>query len=164
MYRKESNMGRQPNIRINGELLDKHIKEIEGEKFDASKISTFILGRDKTYYKKCLLQNSLAEDVLDRVCKYYELTKDDYIITEEKVKETIQQKADTMNYDNVILLLQGIDTAMKELLAQQKTTNYYLKELYTNSTNDTKLKKEILQKLENMEKRDKRGPSYAYKK
>ena len=84
--------------------------------------------------------------------------------TKKEVKETekkeIQKQADTQNYENVILLLQGIDKTLQELLAQQKSTNYILGELKTSMMNDVKNNKEILGKLENLEKRQQRYGKY----
>lgn len=153
-------MGRTPNIKFNGELLDKKIKEIEKDSFNQGKVSIYIMGKGRSYYCDCIKNGTIAESVLDRVCTYYEFDKKEFIVTEETVKKDIQEKADTQNYENVIILLQGIDRTLKELLAQQKSTNYLLGELKTSAMNDTKNSKDILGKLENLEKRQQRYGKY----
>lgn len=150
-------MARPQKIKINVALLDKNIRAIENGNFNQAKISKFVMGKCSTYYSEMLKNGTIAEEVLDRVCEYYDLTKKDYIITEEDVQKEIQQKADTQNYENLIVLLTGIDKALKEILAQQKSTNFLLGELKTNAANDNKFSKEIIQKLENLEKRQRYG-------
>lgn len=108
-------MGRTPKTKVNMKLLDSHIKEKEGSAFDPSKISKFIMGKGDTYYRVALRTGCVVDDVLDRVCEYYGFDKQDYIITEETKKVEVQKQADTMNYENVILLLTGIDKTLKEL-------------------------------------------------
>lgn len=157
-------MGRTPKTKVNMKLLDSHIKEKEGSAFDYSKISKFIMGKGDAYYRVALRSECMANDVLDRVCEYYGFNKQDYIITEETKKKEVQKEADTLNYENVILLLTGIDKTLKELLGQQKSTNYLINELRTDLAKDNKINKEILGKLETVEKRSKKydssHPSY----
>ena len=131
-------MARQPNLKIDGELLDIHIRRAEGDKFNQTKISQFILGKDKTYYSKTLLQGSISEECLERVCNYYDLDKTEYIITDEVEKKNIQQKADTQNYENIIVLLTAVDRTLVELLAQQKTTNEMMRNLLRELKADSK--------------------------
>ena len=150
-------MARPQKIKINVTLLDKNIRDNENGNFNQAKISKFVMGKGDTYYSEMLKNGTVAEEVLDRVCEYYDLTKKDYIITEEDVQKEIQQKADTQNYENLIVLLTGIDKTLKEILAQQKSTNFLLGELKTNAANDNKFSKEIIQKLENLEKRQRYG-------
>ena len=57
------------------------------------------------------------------MCDYYDLNSDDYVVTEEVEKQIIQEKADTQNYDNVILLLTSIDKSLREILTQIKSNN-----------------------------------------
>ena len=149
-------MGRTPNIKVNMELLDKHIREKEGGNFNQNKVSKFVMGKGSTYYCEAIKSGTLNPEVLDRVCEYYEFTKEDYLVTDETKKVQIQKQADTMNYENVILLLTGIDKTLKELLAQQKSTNYSLNELRNAVFNTNKNSKDILEKLENIEKRGSR--------
>ena len=153
-------MARPQKIKINVTLLDKNIRDNENGNFNQAKISKFVMGKGDTYYSEMLKNGTVAEEVLDRVCEYYDLSKEDYIVTKETVQKEIQQKADTQNYENLIVLLTGIDKSLKEILAQQKSTNFLLGELKTNATNDNKFSKEIIQKLENLEKRQQKYGKY----
>ena len=150
-------MARPQKLKINVTLLDKNIREKENGNFNQSKISKFVMGKGETYYSEMLKNGTVAEEVLDRVCEYYELTKKDYLITEETVKKEIQQKADTQNYENLIVLLTGIDKTLKELLAQQKSNNYMLQQIQTYMANENKFSKDIITILDKQEKRSRYG-------
>ena len=108
--------------------------------------------RDKTYYRGTIKKNEINAEVLDRVCDYYELDKNDYIITEATEKKQIQEKADTQNYDNMILLLTSIDKTLKELLASEKSTQFILNEMKNNLMKSNTNEKNILDKLDDVAK------------
>lgn len=145
-------MARPANLKIDGAKLDEAIKKAEGIKFNQSKVSQFIMGRDKTYYSGTIKKNEINAEVLDRVCDYYELDKNDYIITEATEKKQIQEKADTQNYDNMILLLTSIDKTLKELLASEKSTQFILNEMKNNLMKSNTNEKNILDKLDDVAK------------
>lgn len=145
-------MGRPANIKIDGKKLDEDIRNHEGSKFNATKISKFIMGKNTTYYCQSIKENNMSEEVLNRVCQYYELDKSDYIVTADVEKQKIQQKADTQNYDNLILLLTGIDRTLKELLAAQKSTQFILNEMKGDLMKSNSNSKAILEKIESFEK------------
>ena len=116
-----SKKGRTPNLTIKGESLNNDIKAIEKNGFNSAKISTFIMGKGKMYFAQAVKNNKMARASLEKVCGYYDLDTEDYIVTEEVEKQIIQEKADTLNYDNIILLLTSIDKTLKEILAQTKS-------------------------------------------
>lgn len=153
-------MGRVPKIKINATLLDSKIKELEGSSFNQGKISKFVMNKGNTYYCEMLKNQTVAVEVLDRICEYYELDKNDFIITEEIAKKQIQEQANTQNYENLIVLLSGINKTMQEQLAQQKSTNYLLGEIRTSLLNENKNTKSILEKLEHLEKRQSKYNKY----
>ena len=150
-------MARPQKIKINVTLLDKNIRAIENGNFNQAKISKFVMGKGDTYYSEMLKNGTVAEEVLDRVCEYYDLSKEDYIVTKETVQKEIQQKADTQNYENLIVLLTGIDKTLKELLAQQKSNNYMLQQIQTYMANENKFSKDIITILDKQEKRSRYG-------
>jgi len=145
-------MGRIPNIKIDGLKLDEAIRKAEGSGFNQGKISQFIMCKDKSYYSGMLRRNEISGDTLQRVCEYYDLDKDDFIITEKSKKQEIQRIADTQNYDNLILLLTGIDKTLKELLAAQKSTQFMINEMKNNLMKSNSNEKAILDKIESIEK------------
>ena len=144
--------GRAPRIKFNAQKFDEDIRKHEGSRFNQSKISEFIMGRNSTYYCEALKEEKIAEEILEKVCKYYELDKNDYIITADVEKQQIQQKADTQNYDNLILLLTGIDKTLKELLAAEKSTQFILNEMKNNLMKSNANEKQILETLESVNK------------
>lgn len=153
-------MPRPQKIKINATLLDKYIRDNENDNFNQAKISKFVMGKGDTYYSEMLKNGTVAEEVLDRICEYYELDKKDFIITDEIAKKQIQEQANTQNYENLVLLLTGINKTMQEQLAQQKSTNYLLGEIRTSLLNENKNTKSILEKLDNLEKRQSKYNKY----
>lgn len=148
--------GRTPNIKINGEQLDKDIKNIEKTSFNAGKISTFILGKSKTYYTVSIRENNMSKDTLDRLCGYYDLDAEDYIVTEEMETKAVQEQVTDQNYENLILVLMSIDRSLKEIVSHTKTTNMGIEDLKSSMTGVMKLEREI---LENVDKKHKSGTS-----
>ena len=140
-------------VKIDGKKLDAAIKKVEGDKWNQSKISCYIMNMKKSYYCYAVTNNLMNPEVLDRVCQYYDLDKDDFIITAEDEKKQIQQQADTQNYDNLILLLTGIDKTLKELLAAEKSTQFILNEMKNNLIKSNSNEKQICDLLEAAEKR-----------
>lgn len=139
---------RTPNLTINGEKLDKDIKNIEKTSFNAAKISTFILGKSKTYYNIALRDNKMSKDALDRVCEYYDLDTQDYIITEEMEEKAAQEKVSDQNYENLILILTSIDRSLKEIISHTKSTSMGIEDLKSSLTVATKLEREILETVD----------------
>ena len=139
------------NIKFNFEKLDNDIKRIEGENYSQVRIDKFVLGRSSGYYRMCRKNGEINNDVLNRVCEYYNLDKDDYIgkaVEPEPKKESNVDQSMQQNYENIIIMLAGFDKTMKELLTQLKTTNFLLNELKTSAMNDNKFNKEIVEKLD----------------
>jgi len=146
--------GRAPRVKFNAQKFDEDVRKHEGTRFNQSKISEFIMGRNATYYCEALKEERIAEEVLEKACKYYELDKVDYIITEETEKKQIQQKADTQNYENVLTYLKGIDDLLRELLAAEKSTQFILNEMKNNLMKSNTNEKAMIEKLEAVEKRE----------
>ena len=161
-YRKKGSgkLSRQPNIKINAELLDKQIKSLEGDKFDPKKVSEFIMSRGDTYYSKSIKDGAMALDALEKLCKYYDLDKKDYIITDQQEKQEVQKQVDNTNYENMLIAFGNVDKLLREILAQQKSTNYILGELRNNLIISNKNQKDIVNKLEAIEKRQNRYGKY----
>ena len=109
-------------VKIYGEKLDKHIKEIEGKNFKGVKISTFILGADQTYYSKSINSGTININQLDKLCAYYDLDKNDYIVTTEEPKPvTIDSTSNNGQLDTIIVGLNVLYEAQKqnnELMSQ----------------------------------------------
>lgn len=146
-------MIRLPNIKINGELLDKQVKSIEGDKFDPKKVSEFIMSKGDTYYAKSIKDGTMSADALDKLCKYYDLNKKDYIITEAQAKQEVQKQVDNINHENLLIALGNIDKLLREMLAQQKSTNYILGEMRNSMITFGKNQKDMISKLESIEKK-----------
>jgi len=146
-------MARIPKIRFNSEKLDKDIKQAEGAKFNQGKISEFIMQRNKTYYCECMKDGTIAEEVLDKVCSYYDLSKDDYIVTQQTEQAEIQKKADTLNYENVLTHLGTISKTLNEILGQQRSIAYLLGELNNKMMGQNKHDKELISLLEDIKKK-----------
>ena len=139
--------GRTPNVTIKGEVLNKHIMAIEKGGFNAAKISTFIMGKGKMYLTQSIKNNTMARASLDKLCDYYDLNSDDYVVTEEVEKQIIQEKADTQNYDNVILLLTSIDKSLREILTQIKSNNINMGYIRNDINSVGGVSKAILEKI-----------------
>ena len=71
-------------INVDGRKLDYDIKKIEGKNFKGTRISTFILKRDFSYYSKVVRTGVCNVDDFKTLCAYYELKEDDYIIKKEE--------------------------------------------------------------------------------
>lgn len=117
-------------VRIDFEKLENHIKEIEGSRFAGTRIAEFIMGYDKTYWtamkkdKKCNIKG------LDKLCAYYNLNKNDYIVIEEVKAESTPEKKEVLNIDTLIVGLNQIyeiekqnSELMTEILEQLKIVN-----------------------------------------
>lgn len=155
-------MAREKNLKIYSEKLDKVIRAAEGDKYDAKRISKFVLGKCDSYYSKSVIQNhNISKDAYERLCEYYNLKPEDYILTEAKEKEVIQEKADTQNYENIIILLTGIDKTLKELLATQKSTNYILGEIKNGQVTNNQNSKKVIELVDNIDK-NRRPPARKY--
>lgn len=146
-------MAREKNLKIYSDKIDKVVKAAEGDKYDPKRISKFVLGKGDTYYTNMILKHHvICKDAYERLCEYYGLVPEDYILTEKKEKEIIQEKADTMNYENVILLLTGIDRTLKELLAAQKSTNYILTAIKESQTKEIQNDNKIIELVDSIDK------------
>lgn len=155
-------MPREKNLKIYSDKIDKIVKDAEGDKYDPKRISKFVLGKGDTYYTKSILKDgNISKDAYERLCEYYNLKPEDYILTEKKEKEIIQEKADTMNYENVIILLTGIDKTLKELLATQKSTNYILGEIKNGQVASNQNGKKVIELVDNIDK-NRRPPARKY--
>ena len=87
-------MARQPNILYDSKKLDDAIREIDGDRYSATNIGSIVMGKGNTYYFNCLKKNTISEDALSRVCKFYKLRKKDYIVPEQ-VKLEIAESDNT---------------------------------------------------------------------
>ena len=146
-------MAREKNLKVDSARIDKVVRSIDGDKYDPKRISKFVLGKGDTYYTTIVLKDhAISKDAYERLCEYYGLAHDDYIVTEEKEKQLIQEKADTMNYENVILLLTGIDKTLKELLAAQKSPNYILGEIKNGQVSTNQNGKKVIELVDNIDK------------
>lgn len=155
-------MPREKNLKIYSDKIDKIVKDAEGNKYDPKRISKFVLGKGDTYYTKSILKDgNICKDAYERLCEYYNLKPEDYILTEAKEKEVIQEKADTMNYENIIILLTGIDKTLKELLATQKSTNYILGEIKNGQVINNQNSKKVIELVDNIDK-NRRPPARKY--
>ena len=146
-------MAVRTTIKIDGKKLDAAIKAAEGDKWNQAKISCYIMNMKKSYYCYAVTNNLMNPEVLDRVCQYYDLDKDDFIVTAEDEKKQIQQQADTQNYENVLTYLKGIDGILRELLSTQKSTNFILNEMKNNLIKSNSNEKDICDLLAAAEKR-----------
>jgi len=144
---------RKPNIKINGEALDTDIRKAEGNRYNQSNISTIIMGRAKSYYAQCICKNSMEENVLDKLCTFYDLDKIDYVITEEAEKAAIIKQVDNLNYENILTLLASIDKSLREILAQEKSNQFTLGEIQNAILTGNGHSKASLEILQTQEKR-----------
>lgn len=146
-------MARKPNVRYDAQKLDAAIREIDGERYTATNVGTIVMGKGNTYYFNCLKKNLIAEDALDRVCKFYKLKKKEYLLPDESkievpaepipadtpvVPTTEPAQADPIK---VIAELPEIDMnpiveqlivqnkLLTDQIAQQKSTNYLLEQV-----------------------------------
>lgn len=155
-------MGRERNLKLYSEKLDKVIRDAEGDKYDPKRISKFVLGKCDSYYSKTVIKDgNISQDAFDRLCEYYSLKPENYILTDEKEKEVIQEKADTQNYENIIVLLTGIDKTLRELLATQKSTNYILGEIKNGQVASNQNSKKVIELVDNIDK-NRRPPARKY--
>ena len=155
-------MAREKNLKIYSDKIDKVARSIDGDNYNPSRISKFILGKGNGYYTTTVLrEHTISKDAYERLCEYYGLVPEDYILTEKKEKEIIQEKADTMNYENIIILLTGIDKTLKELLATQKSTNYILGEIKNGQVASNQNGKKVIELVDNIDK-NRRPPARKY--
>lgn len=87
-------MSRGVTINVDGRKLDEAIRKIEGKNYKGTKISTFILRKDFSYYSKVVRTGVCNKEVFNTLCNYYDLNEADYIITEPVVVET-EKKSET---------------------------------------------------------------------
>jgi len=90
-------MARKPNVFYDAKKLDDIIREIDGDRYSGTNVGAIVMGKGNTYYFNCLKKNTISEDALRRVCKFYRLKAKDYILPEpikveepEAVEETVK--------------------------------------------------------------------------
>ena len=160
--------GRKPNIRIDGAKLDEAIRNFEGDRYNRSKISRIIMGKDKTYYSMTVREGSINEATLNRVCEYYGFTAADFIVkdTPEADSNYIPPVAantpvpittiipvDSENSAKIIELLTSIDATLKELVAAEKATQFILNDVTNNLIKSCSNQKTMMETLNEMSKR-----------
>ena len=77
---------REKHVDYDVEKLDNAIREIDGDRYMKSRISTFIIGKGSGYYGQCMDRRSISENSLKKICAFYRLKTKDYIINKPKVK------------------------------------------------------------------------------
>lgn len=147
-------MAREKNLRIKAEDLNKKIKSIEGANFGSRKISEFILGKGINYYKDCLKTKTMCKASLERLCNYYNLNIDEYIVKDtpqpvkqEEVSNPISNDLNLLN-ENLVKTLGSIDRHLQELICHQRTTNIILKDILQKEERSNKNQNDILDILE----------------
>ena len=146
-------MARQKNTKIDAKKLDEAIRACEGEKFHQGKISEIIMGHGIDYYGKMLKTNTISEDTLSRVCKYYGLTREDYLHVEPSpvaIVEPVPQNDPIAftNIDAIVELLTSIDNSIKDLKEAYKATQFTLTEMQNAIVKSNANTKAVLDKLE----------------
>ena len=105
-------------IMVDGRKLDAKIREIEGKNYKGTRISTFILRRDFSYYSKVVRTGVCNREDFATLCSYYELNQDDYILPETvEVTHTSEAKSEetaTPNNDALVAILTNIYQTNKE--------------------------------------------------
>ena len=147
--------GRPANIKIDGAKLDAAIRASEGDKFNQGKISRIIMGRDKSYYRIAIKENSINSEVLDKVCEYYELNRDDYLApTPSATPVNLEFVATStsapvgLDSDKLIELLTSIDKSLQEIAASERATQFVLSEIQNSLLKSNSNEKTIIDKLD----------------
>ena len=161
-------MAKQKNIRIDQEKLDKVIKAIEGDKYSPKRISKFVLGKSDSYYSKSVLTNgNISKDTLDRLCEYYDLKADDFLVPQLDITSppavAVAAVPDVsyvrgIDGETLFTMLGDINKALVELVALQKATNSMLGDLLDKSDSIARTNKKVAEIAETSDKS--RKPPY----
>ena len=139
-------------INVDGRKLDYDIKKIEGKNFKGTRISTFILKRDFSYYSKVVRTGVCNVDDFKTLCAYYELKEDDYIIKKEEPKEITHNEETTKTPSQIVnldALIIGINNLYQIEKANNENIGELLRELKVTNTKINRLENVLGQLLTN---------------
>jgi len=84
-------MVKEKNVYYDVQKLDEVIREIDGDRYNKSRIGLYILGKSENYYGQSMTKGKMSSIALDKLCKFYGLNKKDYIIDPpKKVVEPVE--------------------------------------------------------------------------
>lgn len=127
-------MGYNIVVNINGARLQKDLAGKAKESF--SKISTFILNNSESYLSQACSKNAIGVTQLNKLCNFYGLDKDDYIIEEEKQEQApLQDNAKI--YADIYNLLNKIYAENRDLNSRLDRYEKMLQTITSNSTKGT---------------------------
>lgn len=96
-------MVKEKNVYYDVQKLDEVIREIDGDRYNKSRIGLYILGKSENYYGQSMTKGKMSSIALDKLCKFYGLNKKDYIIDPpKKVVEPVESSetvSDTADAD-----------------------------------------------------------------
>lgn len=159
-------MAKNTNFPYDAKKLDDDIRNIDGERYNQSKISTFIIGRCDTYYSQAFKKEAISKEALSKICKYYSLKEKDYLLPDaprkskveeaKNVEEKVVEKPIVVNIDidPIIKAIEAMKEDMnkhtkilEELVAQQKSANFVLNQALDRLSSIQKFEKDILDKI-----------------
>ena len=112
-------MIREKNVYYDVQKLDEVIREIDGDRYNKSRIGLYILGKSENYYGQSMAKGKMSSIALDKLCKFYGLNKKDYIIDPpKKVVEPVELSeivSDTADVDgaNISMVPAPIQTVIQ---------------------------------------------------
>lgn len=97
-------MVREKNVYYDVQKLDEVIREIDGDRYNKSRLGLYIMGKNDNYYGQSMKKGKISGIALDKLCKFYGLNKKDYIIDPpKKVVEPVESSetvSDTADADD----------------------------------------------------------------
>ena len=166
---------RERNVVCDVKKLDEDIKAVAGDLYSRSNISMFVIGKARGYYNVVMSKQRISEIALNKVCKYYHLNKEDYIIKPELtlVPPSIPFSAVEEEPNNEVVTTDSTNSEILEKLskiteqleavaksftkvtsvlgtcyAEEKSMSYLLSQLHDKLSQHCKNEKEMLDKLE----------------
>ena len=113
-------MVKEKNVYYDVQKLDEVIREIDGDRYNKSRIGLYILGKSENYYGQSMTKGKMSSISLDKLCKFYGLNKKDYIIdppkkVAEKTVESSEPVSDTDDADaaNISMVPASIPTVIQ---------------------------------------------------
>lgn len=112
-------MVKEKNVYYDVHKLDEAIREIDGDRYNKSRIGLYILGKSENYYGQSMTKGKMSSIALDKLCKFYGLNKKDYIIDPpKKVVESVESSetvSDTADVDvaNISMVPASIPTVIQ---------------------------------------------------
>ena len=132
-------------INVNGEKLANVIYKKSPQGTKLSNVSKWLLGMAESYLSNCLNLNQIGEDQFNRLCDFYGLRKDDYIVSVQIVDDVKEKPvgAEVTAFNSLYEVLKKVSEQNETIIKNQEKVLAVLGVMNSNLYNNTEKVKAI---------------------